>query len=313
MEYRLYHGNSPFLSLEALNTKLEHLKATNPLVEISFLEAETSDPNKIVDEILSQSLFSSTRIFILKRIYRNKKKELFLEKILNLIEQNTSKDIVLFWEDQKIKSNTKYYKFFLKGNNIEEQDALNKRTFIPWAKARIAKSELKIEANALKELAERTNYDPERLNMEIEKFRLNDEKKSISIDDVESLTTDTLERDIWSLIDAINESDTVKSMNILENLNKQSVDPNYIISMLARNLRLITLTKFLLEKDSSSREIASALKVPPFLVPNLIKGAKKYSNERLVTIFTKLSNLDFQIKTGQIDGVLGLTLICPYL
>ncbi len=313
MEYRLYHGNSPFLSLEALNTKLEHLKATNPLVEISFLEAETSDPNKIVDEILSQSLFSSTRIFILKRIYRNKKKELFLEKILNLIEQNTSKDIVLFWEDQKIKSNTKYYKFFLKGNNIEEQDALNKRTFIPWAKARIAKSELKIEANALKELSERTNYDPERLNMEIEKFRLNDEKKSISIDDVESLTTDTLERDIWSLIDAINESDTVKSMNILENLNKQSVDPNYIISMLARNLRLITLTKFLLEKDSSSREIASALKVPPFLVPNLIKGAKKYSTERLVTIFTKLSNLDFQIKTGQIDGVLGLTLICPYL
>ncbi len=283
------------------------------MVEISFLEAETSDPNKIVDEILSQSLFSSTRIFILKRIYRNKKKELFLEKILNLIEQNTSKDIVLFWEDQKIKSNTKYYKFFLKGNNIEEQDALNKRTFIPWAKARIAKSELKIEANALKELSERTNYDPERLNMEIEKFRLNDEKKSISIDDVESLTTDTLERDIWSLIDAINESDTVKSMNILENLNKQSVDPNYIISMLARNLRLITLTKFLLEKDSSSREIASALKVPPFLVPNLIKGAKKYSNERLVTIFTKLSNLDFQIKTGQIDGVLGLTLICPYL
>lgn len=313
MEYRLYHGNSPFLSLEALNTKLEHLKATNPLVEISFLEAETSDPNKIVDEILSQSLFSSTRIFIIKRIYRNKKKELFLEKILNLIEQNTSKDIVLFWEDQKIKSNTKYYKFFLKGNNIEEQDALNKRTFIPWAKARIAKSELKIEANALKELSERTNYDPERLNMEIEKFRLNDEKKSISIDDVESLTTDTLERDIWSLIDAINESDTVKSMNILENLNKQSVDPNYIISMLARNLRLITLTKFLLEKDSSSREIASALKVPPFLVPNLIKGAKKYSTERLVTIFTKLSNLDFQIKTGQIDGVLGLTLICPYL
>lgn len=309
----MYHGNSPFLSLEALNTKLEHLKATNPLVEISFLEAETSDPNKIVDEILSQSLFSSTRIFILKRIYRNKKKELFLEKILNLIEQNTSKDIALFWEDQKIKSNTKYYKFFLKGNNIEEQDALNKRTFIPWAKARIAKSELKIEANALKELAERTNYDPERLNMEIEKFRLNDEKKSISIDDVESLTTDTLERDIWSLIDAINESDTVKSMNILENLNKQSVDPNYIISMLARNLRLITLTKFLLEKDSSSREIASALKVPPFLVPNLIKGAKKYSTERLVTIFTKLSNLDFQIKTGQIDGVLGLTLICPYL
>lgn len=309
----MYHGNSPFLSLEALNTKLEHLKATNPLVEISFLEAETSDPNKIVDEILSQSLFSSTRIFIIKRIYRNKKKELFLEKILNLIEQNTSKDIALFWEDQKIKSNTKYYKFFLKGNNIEEQDALNKRTFIPWAKARIAKSELKIEANALKELAERTNYDPERLNMEIEKFRLNDEKKSISIDDVESLTTDTLERDIWSLIDAINESDTVKSMNILENLNKQSVDPNYIISMLARNLRLITLTKFLLEKDSSSREIASALKVPPFLVPNLIKGAKKYSTERLVTIFTKLSNLDFQIKTGQIDGVLGLTLICPYL
>jgi DNA polymerase-3 subunit delta len=165
----------------------------------------------------------------------------------------------------------------------------------------------------LQELVERTNYDPERASMEIEKFRLNDENKIITLDDVQTLTTDTLERDIWSLIDAINQSDTIKSMTILENLKKQSVDPNYIISMLARNLRLITLTQSLLEKSTSSGEIASALKVAPFMVPNLIKGAKKYTFKRLVTIYSKLSNLDFQIKTGQIDGVLGLTLICPYL
>lgn len=313
MEYKLYHGSSPYLSLEAVHIYIDRKKNINPKVEISILQGDSLDPQILVDQISSKNLFSSSRIIFLKRVYRNKKKDVFLDNILATLKNDNSTDTIIFWEDQKVKSNTKYYKFFKQSNDIEELDSLNKRTFFTWLKEELKRNSLKIEADAQKELAERTNYDPERCSNEIKKFILNDKDKMITKDDVNQLVTDTLEKDIWGLIDAINNQNKEISMSIIEKLKLQAVDPNYTISMLARNLRLITLTKFLVNQGKSYRDISVILRIPPFTTPSLIKASKEYTEERIKMLYTKLSNLDFQIKKGLVDGDLGLTLITPYL
>lgn len=311
MEYKLYHGNSAYLSLERLHAHIKEVANEESTTQVNFYDADSIDPSKIVDLLSSQDLFAPKRIFIFKRLNKNKKKDLIYESLSEILNSTNSSDTAIFWEDQKVKSNTKYYKLFKKSS--EEIQELNKRSFTPWLRERLKEADLKIEPEALKIMATRTNYDPERCLNEIEKFLLNDKEKIIKTEDVNALITDTLEENIWALIDAINQGNKVKSMDILENLNRQAVDPNYTISMLARNMRLVTLTKFLIENNHTSKDIASLLKVPPFLVPSLIGTSKTYKEERLKMIYTKLSNLDFQIKTGQINGNLGLTLICPYL
>ncbi|MHC1716523.1 MAG: DNA polymerase III subunit delta [Candidatus Dojkabacteria bacterium] len=313
MKYKLYHGSSSYLSLERVHSYISEIKATESSTEIKFVDADSCDPDKLLDLLSSQDLFSPKRAFILKRLNKNKKKDLVIEKISTLLTSKDSLDILIFWEDQKIKANTKYFKIFKEEKSIEEADELNKRSFIPWLRSRLQDANLKIEPDAIKDFARRTNYDPERSLSEIEKFCLNDNDKIITKEDINLLITDTLEENIWALIDAINQWNKPRSIEILENLTKQSVDPNYTISMLGRNIRLVTLTKFLLQENHSSKDIASLLKVPPFLIPSLISTSRSYKEEKLVTIYSKLSNLDFQIKTGKIDGNLGLTLICPYL
>ena len=96
-------------------------------------------------------------------------------------------------------------------------------------------------------LAQRTNYDPERCANEIKKHKLNDTEE-IKEKDLDILTTDTLEEDIWKLVDAINSEKKERSVEILEKLYSQNTDPNFILSMLARNLRLITMAKHLKNK-----------------------------------------------------------------
>jgi DNA polymerase-3 subunit delta len=96
-------------------------------------------------------------------------------------------------------------------------------------------------------------------------------------------------------------------------MTSQGADANYILSMLARNLRLLYLTKTLDEEGKGYKEISSALKIPPFTTPSLIKTSKQYSEEKIKLLYSKLSNLDYQIKTGKIEPNLGLTLICPFL
>lgn len=312
MKYKLYHGNSPYLSLEDVHDAIKTNKTEIPNAEVTIVQADVEEPLSIIDTLSAQSLFCGSRIIFIKRIYRNKKKDSFLDKLLQVIKDSQSIDTVLFWEDQKIKSNTKYYKFFKDGNFVIEENELNKRTFYTWLKKELEKFNLKIETDATKVLAERTNYDPERCHNELQKIKLLGDS-IITKDVVDEVTSDTLENNIWQLIDSINDGDTVTSVFIIEKMRLQGIDENYVLSMLGRNLRLITLAKELSEKGFDYRAIASSLKVAPFTVPSLVHASKRYSYDKIKMLYTKLSNLDLQIKTGMIDGYLGLTLICPYL
>ncbi len=309
MKYKLYHGTSSYLSLEVVHEEINKLKDEDPSLSLILLEADSSTPQKIIDAISSPSLFSKRRIVFLKRIYKNKEKKIITENILELLESRNGEDILFFWEDEKLRSNTKYYKFFKEKGRVEEINELNKRTFFSWLRKELERNDLKIDPSVIKELAERTNYDPERCSNELKKFKLNNEKRIIRKEDIEELTPDTIEKDIWGLIDAINSGDRIKSISILENLHTQTIDANYILSMLARNTRTVFLTKHLLKADKSSREISSILRIPPFTTPSIIKMANNSPIEKLETLYTKLSNLDYQIKTGKIDANLGISLI----
>jgi len=309
VKYKLYHGTSSYLSLEVVHEEINKLKDEDPSLSLILLEADSSTPQKIIDTISSPSLFSKRRIVFLKRIYKNKEKKIITENILELLENRNGEDILFFWEDEKLRSNTKYYKFFKEKGKVEEVNELNKRTFFSWLRKELERNDLKIDPSVIKELAERTNYDPERCSNELKKFKLNNEKRIIRKEDIEELTPDTIEKDIWGLIDAINSGDRIKSISILENLHTQTIDANYILSMLARNTRTVFLTKHLLKADKSSREISSILRIPPFTTPSIIKMANNSPIEKLETLYTKLSNLDYQIKTGKIDANLGISLI----
>lgn len=313
MKYKLYHGSSHFLSLEATHEQIDSIKSKKEGLEVLTINADTLDSQSILDALTSQNLFVSERILFIKRLYRNKKKEELIPAITKILENSTSKDTVIIWEDQKIKSNTKYYKFFGKDKKVEGFDELNKRTFFTWLREELKKQGMRMEAVATKEIAERTNYDPERCANELKKLKLMVDDNEIKKEDVEKLITNTLERDIWGLIESINEGDTKKSTRILEKLLSQAVDVNFIISMIARNLRLITLTKFLVNEGKSSSEIASILKIIPFTVPSLIRASKDYSEKKIIYLYTKLSNLDYQIKRGLIEPKLGITLLSSVL
>lgn len=313
MKYKLYHGTSSYLSLEEVHNHLGELKDKNPDTSIDIIEADSRDPKEIVDLLTSPSLFTKERTIVLKRLYRNKEKSPLTEILIEILGNSKSNDYIIIWEDQKIRTNTKYYKFFKENKALQEIDALNKRTFLTWLRRELEKNSLRIDQSVIKKLAERTNYDPQRCKNELEKFKLDNPEKIIEEEDIDRLTTDTLEQEIWDLIDAINQQDREKSIGILERLTNQSVDANYILSMLSRNLRLLHLTKHLSEEGKSSRDISSTLKIPPFTTPSLIKASTKYSNEKIKLLYTKLSNLDYQIKTGRIEANLGLALICPFL
>jgi len=308
VKYKLYHGNSVYLSLRAVKQEISTNVERHNLVTI---EADTEKAQKIIDSIQNQGLFVSKRVFLIKRLYKNKEKDSIIEKLLSILSDQFPDDLYL-WEDQKIRSTTKYLKFFKINNSLEEYSVLNKRNFLSWIDQELKENNLKADETTKRLLAQRTNYDPERCANEIKKHKLNNTEE-IKEQDLDLLTTDTLEEDIWKLVDSINSDKKERSIEILEKLYSQNTDPNFILSMLARNLRLITMAKHLKKQRKSFSEICSIMKVAPFSLYPILGVIDRYDKEKIKLLYTKLSNLDYQIKTGRIDGMLGLTLICPYL
>jgi len=95
---------------------------------------------------------------------------------------------------------------------------------------------------------------------------------------------------------------------ILEKLLEYKVDPHYILAMIARNLRIAIQIKYLLDQGVNERKMASILKLPPFAIYPVVKAVRNIDRKRILTQYKKLSNLDYEIKTGRIDPILGLSL-----
>jgi DNA polymerase-3 subunit delta len=273
--------------------------------EIISIDADSQDSYKIIDLLYSPSLFSTPRVYFLKRVYKNKNRDILLENLLEVLK--TDQVTVIIWEDQKIRSNTKYYKFFKENDSLEEIKELNRRTFITWAKEEIENSKLNLQYDLINTLCQRSNYDPQRFLNNLNKLKLVDEDE-IDREILDQLIANTLESDIWKLMDSINESNQKEINNILGNLLEYRVDPNYILAMIARNLRISIQIKHLLEKGMNTRKFPSILKLPPFAVYPMIKSVESIKKEKILMQYQKLSNLDYEIKTGRIDPVLGLSL-----
>lgn len=309
----LFHGKNTFLSL--MEAK-EHLKATegnllkeNQTYEVKILDASTCSSENIVTEIETPSFFVTSKVIFLKRPSQNSNKDDLLEYLLTAAEKSTLPQNVnlLIWEDQKLRSNSKLVKTYQKKAKLYESPDLNKRTFLKWAQDQLAAQNLKITSNATHLLSERTNYDPERFFQEAAKLKLLN--KDIDESDIEATCPDTLEHTIWSLIDAVNSGQSRQATRELRKVVSQGNDPLYILLMMARNMRIILLTKLLLEKGLNPGEIARKIKVPPFTI-NMIKAqALQIPLTKVKKIYDKISNIDYSGKTGQLDVELALSIL----
>jgi len=72
--YKLFIGNETYLSFKNAKLTARKLLEQNTLEYISIY-GEKTESSKIMDLFSSQSLFNTSRILFIKRLYKNKDKE----------------------------------------------------------------------------------------------------------------------------------------------------------------------------------------------------------------------------------------------
>lgn len=185
--------------------------------------------------------------------------------------------------------------------------ALPKDADLPkWIARRAQQKGGTIDRGAADLMAALIGADLRLIDQEIDKLLLYNPGETITTEAVQLLVTRAREAGIFDLVDSVGLRQTARALKLLHSMLADLAEPLYLLSMLARQIRILLQVKELGDQGLSKPQIASQLKLHPYVVEKGMNQARRFTMSQLESAHDHLVATDWQIKTGQIDDILAL-------
>lgn len=132
------------------------------------------------------------------------------------------------------------------------------------------------------------------------------DRKQVTNQDVTECVIKEIENDVYQLTNAIVAQDHNRIINIYEDLIQAGKSAQELFSLIARSMIQILVVKKMLREGYKLPEITSSLKVSSGRATYLMKDAKSFSWQVLEDNVLRLEELDYKIKSGQVEISTGL-------
>ena len=135
--------------------------------------------------------------------------------------------------------------------------------------------------------------------------------RPVTREDVELLTTQLDNPDIFKLVDALGKKDARIAVDELD-LLLESQDWQIVFSMIVRQFRLLLLTREILDRPGGLPQVTADLRGEPFrvypsLAKRLIEQAAGFTMQDLETIYHRLLEIDVTLKSQSLSPATVLT------
>lgn len=310
----LFHGPDSFSRAEEIAKLKQDLDPA-----LADLSTTTLDGRQIsaADLILACDTlpFLSTQRFVIVEGMAARQGKEFWEEVLSYLPKMPETTTLIFSEDDTVESKHPLFRLIIAQGRerIRHFRVLKGVDLERWIAGRARRKGVQIEPRAVQELALSTGGELRLLDIELEKLATYvGEAKAITLEDVRLLVSDVREESIFALVDALGERNGQTAIHLLHQLlpdGRDSGQALYILSMMARQFRLLLQVKELAGQRANVADIMRALRLGhSFVVEKLLGQARNYSIERLREIYAKLQALDVTLKTGGMDTLLALDL-----
>ncbi|MGL9777668.1 DNA polymerase III, delta subunit [Enterococcus sp. DIV0182] len=286
--------------------------------DLNFLsfDMENASLDEVVAEAETLPFFGEQRLVFVENPY-------FLtgEKVNNGIEQNAdllvdylkapleSTVLVFFAPYEKLDERKKVTKQLKKTAITIDVKQLNEKEVRQYLMNTLNNSEIEMDRYAIDLFLRLTDLDLSKLMRELQKLMLfAQDQKKITTKEVEQLVPKTLEHNLFDMTQYVLTGNTEQALRLYEDLVLQGEETIKINAILLAQLRLLLQTKFLIKIGYQQANIAETLKVHPYRVKLAMQEVRRFDEGLLIRLFDRLVELDYQIKTGQIDKELSFQL-----
>jgi len=167
-----------------------------------------------------------------------------------------------------------------------------------------------ITGEALDLFAERCGTELENLVREKEKLLAYAyDSKRIELKDVEAVTVPTLQNRIFSLLEAMASGRPGEAFVLYEELRALRVSSGEILFLMNQHIGRLLACRELMEEGSSAGAAGAALGIHPYAAEKYMRQARAYSFDELLRNWEEGIRLDYEIKTGGMEGFTAVELL----
>ncbi|MDO8463613.1 MAG: DNA polymerase III subunit delta [bacterium] len=195
------------------------------------------------------------------------------------------------------------------GEHAEEFMPLSGAPLAQWARAYAAECGATLDATAARALATVVGGDLWRMRSEIAKLAMMG-GGTITAALVREHVAQGTEDNIFAFGDALGHGDRRAAAIELQRLLAANADPQYLVTMIARQLRMLIMAADLLARGTPTTSLASALGCTPFVAQKIAEQARGQSPARLAKLYPLLLELDRTLKSSRAPRAALLELFC---
>lgn len=277
---------------------------TETPIEVVVEEAETLPflvPRKLII-VRDSSLFTAGK--------EGGKIEHKIDALASYLNNPADHSVVLFLVNgEKLDERKKIVKAIKAVGTVLSFMPLGQNELIEWVIREAEKRGSRMDREAAETLIAANGVQMTSLAVEVDKLCLYaGEGGIIDSSIVEQLVARSTEQNVFAMVEHIANLKLDKALSIFYELLKQREEPIKIAALIARQFRIMLQVKELARQSYSQQQIASQLGLHPYAVKIAGEQARKFESTQLKSIIHELAELDYKMKSGGIDKVLGLEL-----
>ena len=209
---------------------------------------------------------------------------------------------LLFFKDGMLNKNNPLLRVLTKVSETQHVPAPNGVDLSRWIKKSAEEKGATISPGAIKYLSNLLGNDLESIDHELEKLSLYTDGETIQEPHVQEMVSQAQEANIFRAVDAIIEGRAQTSFNLIHNLKINGRSSSYIIGMVTRQLRQLTLVHSLLETGTNQAKIGVTLGISSnYAVQKTVEQARKFSAKDIKWKYKQLLQCDLNIKLGKLS------------
>lgn len=257
--------------------------------------ASAIGPETIVSACNSFSLFGEGPFVVLRDLdaWNAAQKAVIVDYLEN---PSPGSDLILL--GKKLGSRERLLSAVKKSGEIHTFEQPTGKALVKWLVGHAKKLGLDLPEAGAEDLSNRCLGDKMRLLQEMEKLALYVGEGTATHEDVAALCPPDIQSNIFAFVDSLAAGKRDRALESLEDLIGTGEPPLRLTFMIRRQFQLVSRARALLERGTPQKEVASRLKVPPFVARKLEEQGRKLDELDLERALALIQTLESGLKGG---------------
>lgn len=314
--FYVLHGNNALAQTEALDSIIARTGLPADFREFNTETLSFPYTAAELHQACSTVPFMGGARIVIARQGLSKDKGSLVEELVAYLPDLPPSTHLIFIEAQKLKAKHAVLKLAQKLDaRVQLFELPSARDLPAWIRQRVHHHKGDIEPGAAATLAQNIGPNLQLLDEEIKKLLLYcGERKTITLQDVQVMVPYIQSADvIFNLVDAIGQRNPRSAAHYLHRLLDVGEHPLGIFGMIVRQFRLLIQIQWLCDQRYVDAEIASRLKVHPYVAKKVSGQVRHFTADQLRTAYHLLLESDLAIKRGALPADTALDLLVAQL